>query len=190
MEEPIKEPNSEPNSEPNNEPSSGPKNEPSSGPNSEPKNEPKGEPSAEPAKTFSQEDIDAAKKKAVEEAQKQWKADADEAARLAKLNKDERAKEEMRIEREKFEKEKSEFAQKQLVAETANQLLERGLSKNFAERLCGKTAEETKANIDAFEKDFNAAVEKAVTERMKGNPPKFNEPDNKGNDPFLAGFIN
>ena len=126
----------------------------------------------------------------VEEAQKKWKEDADEAARLAKLNKDERAKEEMRIEREKFEKEKSEFAQKQLVAETANQLLERGLSKNFAECLCGKTAEETKANIDAFEKDFNAAVEKAVTERMKGNPPKFNEPDNKGNDPFLAGFIN
>ena len=174
MEEPIKEPNSEPNSEPNG----------------EPKNEPKGEPSAEPAKTFSQEDIDAATKKAVEEAQKKWKEDADEAARLAKLNKDERAKEEMRIEREKFEKEKSEFAQKQLVAETANQLLERGLSKNFAERLCGKTAEETKANIDAFEKDFNAAVEKAVTERMKGNPPKFKDPDNKENDPFLAGFIN
>ena len=174
MEEPIKEPNSEPNSEPNG----------------EPKSEPKGEPSAEPAKTFSQEDIDAATKKAVEEAQKKWKEDADEAARLAKLNKDDRAKEEMRIEREKFEKEKSEFAQKQLVAETANQLLERGLSKNFAERLCGKTAEETKANIDAFEKDFNAAVEKAVTERMKGNPPKFKEPDDKENDPFLAGFIN
>ena len=186
MEEPIKEPNSEPNSEPNGEP----KSEPNSEPNGEPKNEPKGEPSAEPAKTFSQEDIDAATKKAVEEAQKKWKEDADEAARLAKLNKDDRAKEEMRIEREKFEKEKSEFAQKQLVAETANQLLERGLSKNFAERLCGKTAEETKANIDAFEKDFNAAVEKAVTERMKGNPPKFNEPDNNGNDPFLAGFIN
>ena len=164
MEEPIKEPNSEPNSEPNGEP----KSEPNSEPNGEPKNEPKGEPSAEPAKTFSQEDIDAATKKAVEEAQKKWKEDADEAARLAKLNKDDRAKEEMRIEREKFEKEKSEFAQKQLVAETANQLLERGLSKNFAERLCGKTAEETKANIDAFEKDFNAAVEKAVTERMKG----------------------
>ena len=174
MEEPIKEPNSEPNSEPNG----------------EPKNAPKGEPSAEPAKTFSQEDIDAATKKAVEEAQKKWKEDADEAARLAKLNKDDRAKEEMRIEREKFEKEKSEFAQKQLVAETANQLLERGLSKNFAERLCGKTAEETKANIDAFEKDLNAAVEKAVTERMKGNPPKFKEPDDKENDPFLAGFIN
>ena len=186
MEEPIKEPNSEPNSEPNGEP----KSEPNSEPNGEPKNEPKGEPSAEPAKTFSQEDIDAATKKAVEEAQKKWKEDADEAARLAKLNKDDRAKEEMRIEREKFEKEKSEFAQKQLVAETANQLLERGLSKNFAKRLCGKTAEETKANIDAFEKDFNAAVEKTVTERMKGNPPKFNEPDNKGNDPFLAGFIN
>lgn len=182
MEEPIKEPNSEPNGEP--------KSEPNSEPNGEPKNEPKGEPSAEPAKTFSQEDIDAATKKAVEEAQKKWKEDADEAARLAKLNKDDRAKEEMRIEREKFEKEKSEFAQKQLVAETANQLLERGLSKNFAERLCGKTAEETKANIDAFEKDFNAAVEKAVTERMKGNPPKFKEPDDKENDPFLAGFIN
>lgn len=186
MGETITEPNSEPNGEPKNEPIT----EPNSEPKTEPKNEPKAEPPAEPAKTFSQEDIDAATKKAVEEAQKQWKADADEAARLAKLNKDEREKEEMRIEREKLNAEKAEFAQKQLVAETANQLLDRGLSKNFAERLCGKTAEETKANIDAFEKDFNAAVEKAVTERMKGNPPKFNEPDNKGNDPFLAGFIN
>lgn len=179
--------------EPNTDPKVDPKVDPPADPPTNQNDPPTGtkvDPPAEPPKTFSQEDIDEATRKAVEEAQKQWKADADEAARLAKLNKDERAKEEMRIEREKFEKEKSEFAQKQLVAETANQLLERGLSKNFAERLCGKTAEETKANIDAFEKDFNAAVEKAVTERMKGNPPKFKEPDNKGNDPFLAGFIN
>ena len=172
------------------EPNTDPKVDPKVDPPADPPTGTKVDPPAEPPKTFSQEDIDAATKKAVEEAQKKWKEDADEAARLAKLNKDERAKEEMRIEREKFEKEKSEFAQKQLVAETANQLLERGLSKNFAERLCGKTAEETKANIDAFEKDFNAAVEKAVTERMKGNPPKFKDPDNKENDPFLAGFIN
>lgn len=160
-------------------------------PQVDPQAEPQGEPATEPPKTFSQEDIDTATKKAVEEAQKQWKADADEAARLAKLNKDERAKEEMRIEREKFEKEKSEFAQKQLIAETANQLSERGLSKDFAERLCGKTAEETKANIDAFEKDFNAAVEKAVSERMKGKPPKVDPPNDNGEkDPFLMGFTN
>lgn len=157
----------------------------------DPKTGPQGEPATEPPKTFSQEDIDEATKKAVEEAQKQWKADADEVARLAKLNKDERAKEEMRIEREKFEKEKSEFAQKQLIAETANQLSERGLSRDFAERLCGKTAEETKANIDAFEKDFNAAVEKAVSERMKGKPPKVDPPNDNGEkDPFLMGFTN
>lgn len=160
-------------------------------PQVDPQTEPQGEPATEPPKTFSQEDIDEATKKAVEEAQKQWKADADEAARLAKLNKDERAKEEMRIEREKFEKEKSEFAQKQLIAETANQLSERGLSRDFAERLCGKTAEETKANIDAFEKDFNAAVEKAVSERMKGKPPKVDPPNDNGEkDPFLMGFTN
>lgn len=160
-------------------------------PQVDPKTEQQGEPATEPPKTFSQEDIDEATKKAVEEAQKQWKADADEAARLAKLNKDERAKEEMRIEREKFEKEKSEFAQKQLIAETANQLSERGLSRDFAERLCGKTAEETKANIDAFEKDFNAAVEKAVSERMKGKPPKVDPPNDNGEkDPFLMGFTN
>lgn len=160
-------------------------------PQVDPKTEQQGEPATEPPKTFSQEDIDTATRKAVEEAQKQWKADADEAARLAKLNKDERAKEEMRIEREKFEKEKSEFAQKQLIAETANQLSERGLSRDFAERLCGKTAEETKANIDAFEKDFNAAVEKAVSERMKGKPPKVDPPNDNGEkDPFLMGFTN
>ncbi len=130
-------------------------------------------------------------KAAVDNAKKEWQAEQDEAARLAKLNKDEREKEERRIEREKFEKEKADFQHERLVSQTGDLLAERGLSRKFAERLCGKDAEETKANIDVFESDFNAAVKAAVEDKLKGNPPKDSPPPNPGSaDPFLAGFGN
>ena len=42
----------------------------------------------------------------------------------------------------------------------------------FAEMLKGNDAEKTFENIQLFEAKFNEAVEKAVTERLRGNVPK------------------
>lgn len=122
----------------------------------------------ESEKEFTKADVE----KAIENARKQWAAEQDQAARLAKLSKDERDKEQLRLDREQLDKEKAEFQRKQLVAETAEQLAEKGLSRAFAENICGKDAEETKAKIDILAKDWSANLEKAVDERLKGKPPK------------------
>ena len=105
-------------------------------------------------------------------ARKQWAAEQDEAARLSKLSKDEREREKLRLERAKFETEKSKFARRQLEAETARQLAERRLPASMAARICGSDAEETKANIDAFEAEWNEALKAAVNDRLRSTPPK------------------
>ncbi len=117
---------------------------------------------------FTQEDID----RAVEDAKKKWAREQDEAARLSKLSKDEREREQLRLDRERFEKEKSEFAHKQLEAETARQLAERRLPASMVARICGRDAEETKANIDAFEAEWNEALKAAVNDRLRSTPPR------------------
>lgn len=119
-------------------------------------------------KSYSASDIT----KAVEDAKKQWQSEQDQAARLAKLSKDDREKEQLRIEKENFDKEKAEFQKKLLIVETENQLIEKGLSRVFAKNICGETAEETKANIEMLEKEWKAAIEEGVNEKLKGKAPK------------------
>lgn len=133
--------------------------------------EPKTPLAAEP-KALTQEDID----NAIAKARKAWEAEQDQAARLAKLSKEEREKEQLRLDKEAFEAERAALAREKLEIETAKQLSGKNLSPEFAPILCGKDAEETKANIEAFEAAFNAAVEAAVTDRMKGTPPKTGTP--------------
>lgn len=137
-----------------------------------------------PEKTFTQNDIDAA----VNAAKADWEKEQNQAARLAKMTKEQREQEQLRLDREKLDNDIAAFQRNQLIAETANQLMERGLPKNFAEHLCGKDADETKTNIEAFEKDFNTAVQTAVKEQLKGTPPKVVPVPETETDPFLAGF--
>ncbi|MCC8160114.1 MAG: DUF4355 domain-containing protein [Oscillospiraceae bacterium] len=128
------------------------------------------EPAAE--KSFTQEDIDAAVSKAVAEAQGKWKAEQDQAARLAKLSAQEREKEQLKIDRENFNKERDALNREKLEMEAAKQLKAAGVPESFAAQVTGATADETKANIDAFAKEWNAAVGAGVDERLKGKPPK------------------
>lgn len=135
-------------------------------------------------KTFTQADIDAA----IAEAKEQWKSGLkeqlenakSEGEKLAKMTAAEREKEEQRIEREKFEKEKAEFERKSIVAEVKSQLADKGLPPSFAEMIAGENAEASKANIEAFEKAWNGAVEAAVKSKLGGRTPKVGEPSPVG----------
>ena len=125
-----------------------------------------------PEKFFTQKDLDDAIAAAVEKAKKGWDKERTEADRLAKLSEDERAKEQLRLDREKYETERAALDRELLVNEAAKQLRAAGVSDSFAKLVCGKDAEETKTNIDVFTKEWNAAIEAAVNERLKGNPPR------------------
>ena len=139
--------------------------------------ETKAEPAPGPEKTFTQADLDAA----IAEAKAEWKAGLkeqlenakSEGEKLAKMTAAERKAEEERIEREKFEKENAEFERKSIVAEVTRQLADKGLPVAFAEMVAGADAEQSKANIEAFEKAWNGAVEAAVKSKLGGKTPNI-----------------
>ena len=107
--------------------------------------------------------------KAVEDAKTKEK----EAAKLAAMNAQEKAE----YERDQLQKELDGYKKKDALAEmtkTARKMLsDEGItiSDDLLAVMVTTEAAETKAAVDSFTKAFKAAVENAVKERLKGNPP-------------------
>lgn len=105
--------------------------------------------------------------------EKQQKA-VDEAAKLAKMDATQKAQ----YERDKLQKQLNEYIRKDTLAEmtkTARKMLSESninVSDELLSVMVTTDAEETKAAIDSFKKAFSDAVEAAVKERLKGEPPR------------------
>lgn len=118
--------------------------------------------------------------KALNKAKSKWEKEAedriekakDEAARLAKLSKDEREKEEQsKREKELADREKN-IRMAELKIETRTQLTENGLPENFCDLVLAEDAEQIQANITNLRKVFDSAVEKEVNKRLSQDTPK------------------
>ncbi|HGA0041902.1 TPA: DUF4355 domain-containing protein [Streptococcus agalactiae] len=88
-----------------------------------------------------------------------------EGERLAKMSKDERAKEEE-------QKRLDAIAEREMRIETQTLLVEKGLPLEFIDVVLGTTAEEVKTNIDNLQIIFDKAVEKRVNNRLTQKPPR------------------
>ncbi len=126
--------------------------------------------------------------KALETAKLKWhqeQLDAlDESKKLEKMTAAEREKYQFEKEKKDFEKKKAEFEHAQLTVTVGAELQKRGLSADFSQYLTADNAENSKTNIDAFEKLFNAAVQTAVNDRLKGGtPPKDNSHGSSTGEP-------
>lgn len=123
-------------------------------------------------KTFTQEEFDtqleAAKKELEEKIRTQITADNDEAKKLSKMS----AEEKLAYQQKQFEDEKAKHQRDKMEFEAGKILAEKSLPVGLAKYLCGADAESTQANITEFEKAFSGAVEAAVTDRLRGTPPK------------------
>ena len=152
------------------------------------------------AKTYNekefQSEVDKRVTEALKTAQEKWQTDydkkiqneRDEAARLAKMSTEERAKAEFDKQKEAFDKERESYNRERLEFECTKQLAAESLPVEFASMLTGTDADVTKSNIETFKSSFMKAVEAAVTERLKGSPPKTQTQTNTETDPFLMGF--
>ena len=147
--------------------------------------EPQAEPAAqEPQQTgermFTQAEVDEiigkrlAKERAKHEQEVATKVS--EAERLAKLTGDEKIKEEIKIAQEELDRTKKEFAamkaefdQQQMLAQVTKELNARNLPIGMADKMIGKDAETTKANIDAFETTWKQSLEAAIKNEIKNN---------------------
>lgn len=131
-------------------------------------NEPK------PEKKYSDDDVDKILNKKFAAWEKKKQKEVDEAKKLADMN----AKEKAEYERDKLQKELDELKRKDSLSEmtkTARKMLSDegvSVSDDLLSMVVSTDAEKTKAAVDAFAKAFNGAVEAAVKEKLRGNPPK------------------
>lgn len=115
---------------------------------------------------------------AVTKAQEKWQALTDdklsEAEKLAKMTKEEKAEYKNR----KLEKELADLKRQNLLSEmskTARKMLadeEINIPDELLGHLVSDNAEDTKTTVESFSKLYKAAVQAAVKEALKGNPPK------------------
>ena len=132
------------------------------------------------AKTFTQDELNAILDKRLkrerDEAEKRTQAAITEAQKLAKMSADERAEHEKQAHEKALADREAEITNRELRAEANSQLSDKGLPIELAEIRPYTDADTTNAAIVATEKVFRAAVEKGVTERLKGNAPKVSQP--------------
>lgn len=138
-----------------------------------------------------QSEFDKRVSKALETAKTKWQKDADEklseAKKLEKMNAEQKAEYQRKQTEEKLAKREAEVTKRELMAEAKVQLADKGLPVGLAAVLDYTGADECKTSIETVSKAFAEAVESAVNERMKGNPPKAGSPTGK-KDPFLEGL--
>ena len=127
-------------------------------------------------KTFTQDEVNEMISKRLQRERKDIEAKIEaerrEAEELAKLSEAEKQRKLFEKQVKEFEETKRAFENERLLNETSKQLASKNLPIEFAEMLKGNDAEKTFENIQLFEARFNEAVEKVVTERLRGNVPK------------------
>lgn len=95
-----------------------------------------------------------------------------EGERLAKLTKDERAKEEETKRLQAIEERERAIAEREMKMATMALLVEEGLPQEFLSHVLAPTAEEVKAKISDLRNVFDKEVEKRVNERLVQSTPR------------------
>ena len=119
-------------------------------------------------KTFTQAELDKILNKKFAQWQKKTEEAKQEAERKAKLTEAEKLAEE----RKEFEAMRKQFEYEKRVNSTSKTLASNNLPVEFADFLIAEDDEATTQRVDLFKNAFNEAVEKAITQRLKGNTPK------------------
>lgn len=126
------------------------------------------------AKRYTDDDVNAIIDRKFAEWQKKQQKAVDEAKKLAEMNAQEKAE----YERDKLQKELDSLKKQASLSEmtkTARKMLtDEGIniSDDLLSMMVNESAEDTKKAVDSFAKAFTSAVESAVKERLKGEPPK------------------
>lgn len=128
-----------------------------------------------------QSEFDKRVAKALETAKSKWETDYQakiqeaktEAEKLAKMNADQKAEYENQKKLDELAKREKDITTRELRATAYETLAEKNLPKELVDILNYESAETCNKSIEAVEKAFQSAVEKAVNDKLRGgNPPK------------------
>ena len=126
-------------------------------------------------KTFTQAELEKILNKKFAQWQKKTEEAKIEAERKAKLTEAEKLAEE----RKEFEAMRKQFEYEKRVNSTSKVLASNNLPVEFADFLIAESDEATTQRVDLFKNAFNEALEKALTERLRGNTPKISTVKNR-----------
>lgn len=118
--------------------------------------------------------------KALEKQKADWQAQQEAAIqealekekKLSKLSEKERKDAELSEREKALQNRLAEIEQKELKADAIAVLSEKKLPSSFADFLLADNAENTLKNINAFKDSYDAAVNEAVKEKLRQDPPK------------------
>ena len=140
-------------------------------------------------KTFTQEEVDKLISERLARQQKKFDNEKEEAAKLAKMNAEEKAKYAAQKREEELSARETAIQKKELRFEALNILEEKKLPAKLVDCVDLTSAETSKASIEALQAAWTEALTAAVNERLRSNvPPQFSGGNNP-TDPFLAGFM-
>ena len=145
-------------------------------------NEVPAEPQKPQEKLFTQEEVNNIVEKRLNKEKNKWKNEVDQAKRLAEMSAEDRAREQFKMEKAEFERQRAEFERERLLVQTQRELSTKNIPVEFADMLVKDDAESTKAAIDNFAMLYNQSVEKGVSNKMKGRPPKTKQTPSDGLD--------
>ena len=94
-----------------------------------------------------------------------------EAEKLKKMNADEKAKYQDQKRKEALDKREKDITTRELKAQARETLAEKNLPKELIDALNFDSAEACNTSIEAVEKAFQNAIQKAVEDRLKGTKP-------------------
>ena len=140
------------------------------------------EPQKPQEKLFTQEEVNNIVEKRLNKEKNKWKNEVDQAKRLAEMSAEDRAREQFKMEKAEFERQRAEFERERLLVQTQRELSTKNIPVEFADMLVKEDAESTKAAIDTFASLYNQSVEKGVSNKMKGRPPKTKQTSSDGLD--------
>ena len=140
------------------------------------------EPQKQQEKLFTQEEVNNIVEKRLNKEKNKWKNEVDQAKRLAEMSAEDRAREQFKMEKAEFERQRDEFERERLLVQTQRELSTKNIPVEFADMLVKDDAESTKVAIDTFASLYNQSVEKGVSNKMKGRPPKTKQTQSDGLD--------
>lgn len=128
---------------------------------------------------FLQKESDKRVTSALKKSQEKWEKDyaskldveKKEAERLAKMSESEKSAELIKQKEEALAAKEAELANRELKLEAIKILNEQELPVQFVDFILGNDADSTDNNIKTFKTQWKNAIDKAVTEKLKGHSP-------------------
>lgn len=148
----------------------------------------KTEPAPAADKTFSQADVDKIVAERLARQQKKYEAEKEEAAKLAKMNAEQKAQYAAQKREEELTAREKAIQEKELKYTALGILEENKLPSQLVDCLNLSSADACNASIEAIKKAWSEALTAAVNDRLRNNKPPAFSSGNATTDPFLDAF--